>query len=305
MEEENYKLAKWLSDELTPEELALFEAQPDFVLYQKIRYYSDRLQTSDFDGQPMLAKVLAQEKQQQIRKPKTVSMGIWLGRIAAVLVIGFGMYFAFGTFSRQTQMTGNGKQVSFLLPDNSAVTLNSGSEISYKKWDWDNNRSLDLTGEAYFRVAKGKKFEVNTSLGKVTVLGTQFNVKARNGRFDVSCFEGRVQVGYKGRQHLIGKGQSVAFEDNQKIIDQELTAEKPYWLMGQIVFEKAKLADVLEETQRVCNIRIEAKGIRSAQLFSGKIPANSSDVALTVIASTYHLRVIRISKNHYALEPEK
>ena len=30
----------------------------------------------------------------------------------------------------------------------------------YKKWNWENNRKLNLNGEAYFKVTKGKTFEV-------------------------------------------------------------------------------------------------------------------------------------------------
>ena len=42
------------------------------------------------------------------------------------------------------------------LPDHSEVVLNADSEITYKKSNWDTNRKLELQGEAYFKVAKGK-----------------------------------------------------------------------------------------------------------------------------------------------------
>lgn len=299
--EENYKLAKWLNGELTPEELASFESEPDYHLYKKIRDYSSELTLSDFNEQPLLTKILAEKKE-----PKTVKLPLrWLGRIAAVMVVGLGMYLALTTFSAQTKTAENGKQVSFSLPDNSAVVLNSGSEIRYKKWNWESNRNLTLSGEAYFKVAKGQQFQVTTALGNVRVLGTQFNVRARNNRLDVTCFEGRVQVDYKQQQLIIEKGQTVAFTAGQKIIDTKTELQKPYWTMDQIAFDQATLTDVLDEIERQYNIVIAIETRNSTQLFSGKLPGNDVDIALEAIATTFHLRVIKRSATHYALEPTK
>lgn len=305
--EDNYQLAKWLNGELTPEELAAFESQPDYHLYKKIRDYSAELTTADFDTRPMLAKILAAKKAPSPDKhPKTLTLsGSWWTRIAAVLVLGLGMYFAYNAFSLRREVAQNGQQASFLLPDNSQVTLNSGSEASYKKWNWGSHRNLDLTGEAYFSVAKGKKFRVITPLGTVTVLGTQFNVRARNNRFDVTCYEGRVAVSYKNRQMTIGQGQTIAFADGKKMIDQKTNLLKPAWTAGQMVFEKAQLTDVLEEIERRHNIRILLKNLNSTQLFSGSIPDNNIEIALQAVAATYHLKVSRVSDGGYALEPTK
>jgi len=142
-------------------------------------------------------------------------------------------------------------------------------------------------------------------LGNVTVLGTQFNVKVRNNRFDVTCFEGRVKVNYQNQEVIITKGQAIVFENNEKIIAQNVTATKPLWTMRQLAFEKEKLAAVFEEIRRVYNIEIELKNSQSEQQFSGKIPANNIDVALQIIAATYHLKITKINATSYTLEPSK
>ncbi len=300
--EENYPLAKWLNDELTEAELEAFRQEPDYGLYQKIREFSSELTTSGYDEQQLLDQILSTKKAQ----PKTISMySAWWMKVAAILVLALGMYFAFIAFSAETQTAVNGQQTAFLLPDNSEVLLNSGSEITYKNWNWDSNRNLQLTGEAYFRVAKGKKFQVITGLGKVTVLGTQFNVKARNNRFDVSCFEGRVKVNYQNQQVIITKGQTVAFADHQKIISQTISDTKPQWTLRQMAFEKAGLSDVFDEIERVYDITIDSGNLQSVQLFSGKLPSDNIDIALQVIASTYHLKINKTAAKHYALEPLK
>ena len=300
--EEHYKLAKWLNGEMSQEELIEFQSESDYHLYHKIKLYSSELGTSNFDEQATLSKILASEK----KKPKTIALhSNWFIRIAAVLILGLGLYFANHNFSAQIQIAENGKQTLFELPDHSQVVLNSGSEIQYKKWNWDKNRNLSLTGEAYFKVAKGQQFKVITQLGNVSVLGTQFNVKVRNNRFDVTCFEGRVKVNYQNQEAIITKGQTIAFENNQKIIAQNVTITKPLWTMHQMAFEKEKLSDVFAEIEREYNITIEAKSIQSQQLFSGKIPADNIDVALQILASTYHLKITKINATSYTLELTK
>lgn len=291
--EENYPLAKWLNDEMTEAELKEFQSQPDYHLYEKIKQYSSELQTESFNEEGMLSTILASKKE----TPKVVPLHRnWMFRIAAILILGFGLFFTYQTITPTTQLAENGKETTFLLPDNSEVVLNSGSEIEYKKWNWDDNRNLELKGEAYFRVAKGKKFQVNTNLGKVSVLGTQFNVKARNKRFDVTCYEGRVKVNYNSEEVILTKGQTVSFENNVKIVHQEVALEKPLWTIDQMDFEKENLTNVLEEIQRQYTITIEAKDIQSEQLFTGKIPADNLEVALQIIASTYHLNYQKINE---------
>lgn len=294
--EENYHLAKWLNNELEGEELKAFEASEDFALYQKIKHYSAELKTPDFDENKMLQNIL------QTKKTNSISIQKVVLRIAAVVIISFGITFAVKNFANFTEYAPNGATTAFLLPDNSTVLLNSGSEIEYKKWNWNNERKLTLDGEAYFKVAKGKKFEVATALGKVTVLGTQFNVKNRNNRLDVTCFEGKVQVNYQNTQLLLTQGMTVSFEDGQQLVADQTAKTQPDWLSKQVAFTAAQLPAILEEMMRQYNIDIQMKGKATPQRFTGTIPMNNLDVALEIVATTYHLKMTKINDSTYRLE---
>lgn len=292
--EENYKLAKWLSGEMTPEELKAFQAEPDFAIYEKIKNHSSQLEVTSFDEQAILSKIITTPK----KKVKTISLTQhWMFRVAAVLVIGLGLLFSLKNFSTTTEYAKNGAQSTFHLPDNSEVVLNSGSEIHYKKWNWDNQRALELKGEAYFKVAKGKKFEVNTSLGKVTVLGTHFNVKQRENRFDVTCYEGRVKVNYNDTEVIITKGMSVAFKDGKSIPIPNHLIQEPEWLDNEMVFYQADLKSILCEFERHFNVTLELQSTDNSQLFTGTIPSKNMDVALQVLTTSYHLKPVKVSKN--------
>lgn len=290
---ENRLLAKWLNDDLSPDELAEFEASPDFEKYQKIKNYTNHLQVDDMDENAMLSNILSQKK----ATPKVVPLyKKWMFRAAAIFVLAIGITFVMKFIVPQTQTADFGEKTTFSLPDHSEVVLNSGSEINYKKWNWDSNRHLELKGEAYFRVAKGRRFEVQTNLGKVTVLGTQFNVKARKNRFDVVCYEGRVKVNYANTQILLTHGQSVRFE-NGKQVKMNVNSLKPEWIDDQICFTKENIRTLLDEVERQYNVKIELNSKDTISLFTGKLPAKDLDTALQIISTTYHLEAKKVSEN--------
>ncbi|WP_281225678.1 FecR family protein [Flavobacterium aquiphilum] len=286
-------LAKWLNNDLSKDELAEFEASPDFEKYQRIKNYTAHLTLDDLDENAMLSNILKQKKV----AGKVVSFDKkWMLRIAAVLVLALGITFALRFFTPEIQTAGFGEKTTCTLPDNSEVVLNSGSEIKYKKWNWNNDRKLELKGEAYFRVSKGKRFEVHTQLGKVTVLGTQFDVKARNKRFDVVCYEGRVKVNYKHTQIVLTHGQSVSFE-NEKQVNINVNSLKPEWIDNEISFHQENIRSILDEVERQYNITIELNTNDTTSLFTGKLPSKDLNVALQIIGTTYNLKAKKVSKN--------
>ncbi|WP_321539039.1 FecR family protein [Flavobacterium piscinae] len=205
-------------------------------------------------------------------------------------------------FTNFTEFSENGATTAFVLPDDSSVLLNAGSSVEYKKWNWNNERKLKLDGEAYFKVAKGKKFEVATALGTVSVLGTQFNVKNRATRLDVTCYEGKVQVNYQNQQVILTKGMMISFENGTQIYAGETKSLEPEWLKKEVNFSKENLQAILDEINRQYNVVVEYKGKPTNQDFSGTIPMNDLAVALEIIATTYHLQIIKSNDSTYTLQ---
>lgn len=298
MMKKNYILAKWLTNDITKEELAEIKADPDFEKYEKIKNYSAQLKVADFDDEKVLENIISHKK----TTPNVIPLyKNWMFRVAAVLVMALGITFVMQNFATETQYAYNGEKTTFSLPDNSEVVLNAGSEIEYKKWNWNNHRNLELHGEAYFKVAKGQKFEVETYLGKVAVLGTQFNVKARKKRFDITCFEGRVKVNYKDKEIILTHGQSVTFENGNQI-NTTASSSKPEWLENKIAFTKENLPNILDEIQRQYNVTISVKTGYTDELFTGKIPTDNLDIALQIIGTTYNLEPKKIDANKIIFE---
>jgi len=289
--EEQHDLAKWLSGEMTKSELEAFENSPEFEIYNKIKQLSGELKVSDLDTEAMYQNIIDRKKEKTIIKLQNT----WYTKIAAILVLAIGITFLIRPYIPTTEYTSAGKKTTFSLPDNSQIVLNSDSEIQYKKWNWSNQRSLDLKGEAFFKVAKGKKFDVITSLGKVTVVGTQFNIKSRNKNFEVECYEGKVKVYFNNRTIFLIKGQNVVVQNGKKIEGILGVDEKPSWMLNEIKFNNNSLKEITEELERQYNITIDTEVIQSDEYYTGALPLNDLDAALQLVCKTHHLKYRKTS----------
>ncbi|MEN9335127.1 MAG: hypothetical protein RLZZ500_114 [Bacteroidota bacterium] len=299
--EDTNRLAAWLNNELPEAELNTLRQEEDYAVLEKIKKYSAELQVTDFDTDNLFQSILDKREGAKVR-PLYWKKAL---QIAAVVTLFLGVGFTYLFLQDQEQIAVNGSTVTFNLPDQSKVMLHSGSEITYSERDWDNNRTLNLNGEAYFKVAKGKKFEVNTQEGTVTVLGTQFNVKARNNRIDVTCYEGKVKIQHQNKSIIITKGQTIAFANNNLIINHPTTALYPSWISKELQFEKVHPQDVLEELERHFNITINDIKLPSSELFTGHLPGDNPEIALQLFAASYHLKVKKqeAQENSFELIP--
>ncbi len=135
------------------------------------------------------------------RAPVTrLSLRRWgpaLALAAAVVILALGL----GTMGDTVLEAGPGETRMVSLEDGSAVELNSGSTLSVPRWTppWARpNRAVRLEGEAYFHVTAGDApFVVETFNARVTVLGTRFNLRARDelgGGTDLALESGRVRM---------------------------------------------------------------------------------------------------------------
>lgn len=94
--------------------------------------------------------------------------------------------------------TGNRETREIVLADSTVIILNANSSITYKSSiNALQNREVYLQGNAYFKVKKKANhsaFTVHTNTIAVTVLGTEFNVDARNKATAVVLTTGKVKL---------------------------------------------------------------------------------------------------------------
>ncbi len=286
--QEHY-LAKWLSGELTPEELQEFKKSEAYATYVKIAEASSKFKAPDFDSK----KALEQLKASRLQKPKQ-SKVISLARyktalqIAAAVIVLFAGYWFFTTKNTVVN-TELAQQTEISLPDNSVVKLNAQSKLVYNKPNWDKKRTVNLNGEAFFKVAKGKKFDVATDYGVVSVLGTEFNVKSRANYFEVSCYEGLVQVTYNNKTLKLPAGKSFLVVDNTQMQRDIPAYSAPSWLTNESTFKSIPLTYVLNELERQYNITVVRNNINTQRLFTGSFTNKNLSLALQSICNPLHL----------------
>ena len=149
-----------------------------------------------------------------------------------------------------TIATTEGQHRAVTLPDGSVVSLNAASLARYKKDSWD--REVTLTGEAFFEVKEGSTFTVRTEDASVTVLGTSFNVYAREDGLEVKCKTGKVNIEVPSQSFSteLAKGQSLQTEDGRIVVKSVNTGNIGKWTSGEFFFDNKPLSMVIGELNR-------------------------------------------------------
>lgn len=188
-------------------------------------------------------------------------------------------------------------QANITLPDQSLVTLNTDSRLTYNKGDWSNNRTLTLKGEAFFSVEKGQKFTVETAAGTVEVLGTSFNVFQRGEVFTVECETGKVKVTHRtsGKEFTLIPGDAVRLDREGtrtiKNIDTPLNRSK--WRAGQYNYRDQSLRQVFDEMERQFDIQINADAEISNMKYTGYFEVGALDKAMESVLYPMRLKYSR------------
>ena len=278
--DKEYLIEKFLNNELTEAEQNAFESLEDFDLNKNIIENAVYFKANNFSKAAAFESIAG--RLETTTKVKKLNWITPLMRIAGVFAVGFGIYFLFFFNTLTNISTIAGEKTVVELPDGSIVNLNALSEISYNNDDWNSNRHINLDGEAFFKVAKGNVFDVETSLGKVTVVGTQFNVKKRENFFEVVCYEGIVQITTKDTVKKLLAG------DTFRLYDDELSYssssfKEPQWTKNMSSFNSVPLRFIILELEQQYNIYITYNPDLENLLFTGGFTHNSLQDALKSI----------------------
>jgi ferric-dicitrate binding protein FerR (iron transport regulator) len=279
-------IKKWLDNQLSDEELKEFKQLEGYESYLKIS------ETAQFFKAPTYDSSLAYKEIQSTLERKKSGLRILhalkpITKIAAIFVLGIAIYSLFYMNKITTVDTLSGQIAQVVLPDASTAQLNSLSHLSYSKRKWDSNRLVKLDGEAYFVVEKGSRFDVETSLGIVSVLGTQFNVKNRENYFEVKCFEGLVRVSINNEQVDLPAGKTVRIISGA--VSRDLTElSRPTWIDSFSSFKSVPFSEVIDEFERQYNVKIETD-IDASKLFTGMFVHNNRELALKSISLPFNL----------------
>ena len=174
------------------------------------------------------------------------------------------------------------------LPDGSVVNLNADTEIAYDKDSWNENRLIELEGEAFFSVEKGSKFQVKTPTGTVAVLGTSFNVFARDKELKVHCETGKVAVKSASKESILTPNEKVEVinGNHSKSSNVGEKENRSAWRKAVYSYDGNALEDVIEDLERQFGLKIEIDDNLKSEKYTGFFEGKDAKKAIESVCWT-------------------
>lgn len=219
-----------------------------------------------------------------------------------------------------TISTARGNQYMLILSDGTKVWLNAASSMRFPTAFKGSERKVEITGEAYFEIAKDAQmpFKVIAGGGEIQVLGTHFNVNAYTDESAIktTLLEGSVAVQKDNNRLVLAPGQQARFHSPAssstpgapggrsaitllKDID---TGHETAWKDGFFWFDNTDIHTLIRQVSRWYDVEIEIKGEISDDGFTGKVPRS---VPLSRLLKVLELNDIhsKIEGNHITITP--
>ncbi|MHA4809164.1 FecR family protein [Flavitalea flava] len=261
---------------------------------------------------------------------------LWTTIGAAAAIIGLVVLFSLdGSIKEKKEIAQNtvstkpGSKSKIQLPDGTQVWLNADSRITYNEnfQGAGNSREVQLTGEAYFDVAKDKDhpFIIHTSSIDVNVLGTSLNIRSYTNEKNTETvlIRGSIEVTLrnhpdkkiilKPNEKLVVKNEKAVVssalaktdqkeEDGKKPImivgkvhfqKKDSTASEVMWVKNKLVFDGESLEEVVLKIERWYNVkvRITDESLKSTQ-YSGVFEDESLKQVMEALRLTGNFRYL-------------
>lgn len=231
-------------------------------------------------------------------------------RYAAVFLLSFALVYLFKTHhnenyfkDQQEVFVHYGKQSTVTLSDGTFVMLDAGSILRFPKKFSANKREVYLTGEAYFKVRHNalRPFVIHANQGIITVLGTEFNVRAwqnDDGQVQVVVLNGKVALKSKEAKDqngvIITKDEMSYLAPNQPKPSAPVHVDvEPYvaWMKRELILRNTPLSDVLDRLSRWYNLEIQLPNpIYKRVKVTGTFKKKSLDYILNAIGLMVNLQ---------------
>lgn len=216
----------------------------------------------------------------------TVATGIFSGEVAAQLnksgdgelqVSSIGIT---GEMKYNVLATPKGGQYKIRLPDGTIAFLNAATTLRYPV-SFGSDRTVELTGEAYFEVVKdaARPFIVRLKdQAFVEVKGTQFNVTAypEEGAVTTTLLEGRVVMHSSRSSATLVPGEQAALFGGRELVTTKVrdAHDASAWKDGLFKFRDATIDEIMLQVGRWYNVSIEYQQLPRSH-FNATIPRSA------------------------------
>ncbi|MDN5285419.1 MAG: FecR protein [Mucilaginibacter sp.] len=217
-----------------------------------------------------------------------------------------------------------GATYQVVLQDGTHVWLNAESKLEFPaSFAGLKQRTVKLTGEAYFEVSKlrmdkkGKDgglripFIVYTADQKVEVLGTHFDISAYSDEQSTlsTLMEGAVKVSAIGssESRLLKPNQQAVLDRSNQIYVHEIDAESVIdWKNGEFVFNEESLESIMHKVGRWYGVKVVFTNTQIRQQpFSGGVSRFGDISQLISVLESTKLIKFKVEGNQLTISPFK
>lgn len=307
------KCVRYLTNEMSKADRSVFEIELSldddlFAIYENfqkiwVSYPKSQLPNRIISFEEILTTYNKPEKVEPI--PVSRKRKIMLS-MAFLLIFCVGFYFVGITQSEYTnhRIAPKGQRLTFILPDSSTVTLNSGSEVKFSS-DFGEQRNIWLKGEAFFKVTKNinSPFIVQTDDFDVKVVGTEFNVNSTTSNQTISLAEGKVNVMLKESKdeiNLLPNEELVWNSKTKLVIKRNFDVNKiSAWKDNILLLDDEKLVDVLPKINQFYGVNFVIKdSVLANQHIKGAFENQTIDEFITSLEFILEVSVTKTNKNN-------
>ena len=236
-----------------------------------------------------------------IEKPMSSNRSLyWKWAVAASVVIACAIIGVLSLNNKTVHFVARETNTSKILPDNSSVSLNQFSSVSYKEDFGGRKREVTLHGDGFFDVTKNqdKPFIVHTPFIDIRVVGTSFYVRQDSSKnlVMVKVTSGTVSVAPKdmaGNEILLSVGESASYD----LIRRQFTRNRVddnefYWHTRTLVFNQMRLEEVIKilNTKFLTNIVLTRSSLGACRLTT-TFEQQTLEEILQIISMTLNLTV--------------
>ncbi len=183
----------------------------------------------------------------------------WVAAAVVVFVLGIAVSNYYSNSNGFSAVYATSDNISNIrLPDGTTVVLSQNSELVVNAIN-DTKRELWLkSGQAYFNVSHNNlPFTVETSKGRVSVLGTEFNISSyKNERFQVYLKKGKIEMSLKTGKVMMKPGELLSENDNQTYSITSINDNRALaWIDNKLVFENTSLSEIISVLESNFNVK--------------------------------------------------
>jgi len=205
--------------------------------------------------------------------------------------------------------TPKGGQYKLILQDGTNVWLNAGSSIRYPTAFTGKERRVEITGEAYFEIAKNAEMPfrvvvnspaLNDDRPEIEVLGTQFNINAYKDEpgMSTTLVEGSVRLLKGSASAILKPYQQARISSDGSLRTKPLSDVEQIiaWKNGAFEFDDADISTVMRQISRWYDVAVVYEGKAPADHFSGRFSRNTSLAGVLKILNISGIQLIAENK---------